>query len=364
MGVRSSMKPVVVKQFEMKKRRFFQDGEWQEVEMAAFVGIDVTSRGSELGIGLVRPNGTLLFRTMPAPYQLVMAWRGAQILDAAAEVEKNMIGAALRLGARSRYPAQGRYLEAFQKSMPEIEKLRDEIMQQMIQDDLLEEMLKICNNPAYGLEIDPLELERELVEHAIHCTPEVRKIFDRVEQNGVRMSQITKESCRKLPDEESLVYLCKRLGIGQLSTEQANSAGLPMKICFMDQEAIYQGLRYGKALELRCVVPSYNMMRGYPVVQLSNGNVWVIRKASWDGMQMVVEFSVLAGTAEARQCPALVRIGSVASLIERSPELIGVTFPDDAEVDEESRRQGYVSTETKRRKLWRKLKGGLRKLGH
>lgn len=365
MGVKSRMKPVVVKQLEMKKRRFFQDGEWQETEMAAFVGINVTSRGSELGIGMVRPNGALLFRTMSAPYQLMMAWRGAQILDATMEVEKSMIGAALKLGARSRYPAQGRYLAVFQKSMPEIDKLRDEIMQQTIQNDLLEEMLKICNNPAYKLEIDPLELERELVAHAIRCTPEVRKVLDWAEQKGVRLTEIWTESCRQLLNGESLSHCCKKLGIEQLPVEQADGSGLPVKIGFLDQEVIYRSLRYGEALELHCVVPRYNMARGYPVVRLANGNVWVIRKAFWDGEQIMVEFGALA----TKQCSAPERVGSVATLSEKAPELIGVTLPDDvlpddARVDQKSRQQGYISTEMVGHKLRRKLGGWLRRLQH
>lgn len=349
----------IIKQFDMRRRRLYRGGKWQDVNMAAFIGATgafCPGREAQFGIGLMqqredgKESGNYLFWGSSTPHRLVTAWRAAQIVNMVTDVRESTLFAAFAISSRAPMPKLQSYAEALSQAIPGIamKGLRVRALSEWrIADEELEAMLQICNEPGSNIKLSAQELQEELVEDIIYCTPGVCQVFDRAEREGEKLSCIVTESKLPLSEEQSFDRLCKRAGLKHLCSYPDDEPLLQQGLVKADQRLVYKYYRYGIGQKIFCAVKRRQLeCLGYPVMRVRQGDELVLREASYCCGRILLEAYSVHEKDDGRWMKM-----SVATLMDMKPRMVGVTFLEGARIDERDRERGYFSTES----LWRRL---------
>lgn len=350
----------IIKQFDMRRRRLYRDGKWQEVDMAAFVGATGSycpGRAAQFGIGLMRQekgdkkNTNYLFWGSSTMHFLVTAWRAAQIVDMATDIRESVLFSAFMVASRVRAPKFQSYVDILSEAMPYIavEDLRMRALSDwLITDEELDSMLEVCDMPDANIKVSAQELQEELVEGIIRCTAGVRQVFGRAELEGEKLSHIIEMSKLPLPTEQSFGNLCKQAKIKHLCSCMDDVRMLREGLTGIDQFLVYNAYRYGTGRNILCSVRCSGRLEriGNPVVRLRGGDEWILREVRYYARRMLVEAYALSGREKGR-----VLTMPVYELLNLAPRMAGVTFTDSEMVDKHDYKRGYCSIEP----LWQRL---------
>ncbi len=349
----------IIKQFDMRRRRLYHGGKWQDVNMAAFVGATgafCPGREAQFGIGLMREkedgkeSSNYLFWGSSTSHMLVTAWRAAQIMNMVTDVRESTLFAAFAISSRAPMPKLQSYMEALSQAVPDIAigDLRMRALSEWhIADEELESMLEICNEPGSNIKPSVQELQEELVEDVIYCTAGVRQVFDRAEREGEKLSYILAESKQPLLAEQSLAELCKWARIRHLCSYADDEPLVQQGLVKVDQRLVYKYYRYGMDQKILCVAKHGQMeWLGHPVVRVRQGDELALYETSYYCGRVLLEVYVLSGKDSGYRTKM-----SVATLLSMKPRMVGVTFLDGERTSERDRACGYRSTES----LWCKL---------
>lgn len=347
-----------------KPRRFFRDGKLLEVEMSPFVGV-IGGKRWELCIGLMKGDelkpgkeDEYLCWTVPLPGCLVAAWRAMQILDRVVEVQRSTLQAVYYISRRGTLPRLGRYLDVVARSLPmgaevDVESMRTRVLEYRVPREELEAMLKVCNNPENTVSVSAEELEDEVVRGIIPCTPEVRKVFDRAESGGEELRQIWTASRQPRELTDSFGYLQRVARVNRLCVLPKDEEMQRLGLMGLDQYIVYKTLRQGESTELHCAMRRHGKwgFYGHPVVRLKNGETRALLEVACEDERMKLRVRVINVGRQSTAIPDSLATMTVAEALELSPRMVGVDFDEDDVVDEESRRRGYILTET----VWQQI---------
>lgn len=175
-------KVIVLHKLGAKPRTIMHGDQAVDSESSAFIG--ATDGGlCQFGIGLLDANNQSLnrFWALAHPHRLITAWRGMFILDAADIILSDTLYQAYHAGSDDDKDFEAELAaENLAKYIPDMKKLRQNILKRKISEDTLNAMLKICNDPANDIHIDLREIEEAISKGIIKRTAEVTHAYQAV----------------------------------------------------------------------------------------------------------------------------------------------------------------------------------------
>ncbi len=171
------MPNVILDMLEMRPRWIYLDGKYGQVPMAAFIGIATDEPETCVGIGLREESGRSKFWVLPRPSMMITAWRAMNILDQVTAVKHGTICFAFRAAQRQEDEQVRQALDELRHQLPEIDKLREELLMMPMPEAKLDALLDVCGLLGVEAEVDVRELHDELEKRRIPQTEAVRRVF-------------------------------------------------------------------------------------------------------------------------------------------------------------------------------------------
>lgn len=333
-------KILMLAKMEMKPRMLLEDGKWEKVKMAAFVGA-TDEELAQFGIGLVDGEGHCWFWALALPHLLVTSWRGMQVLDRLERIDHGTICNAYYIGKRRADSELKRAVPALSKQLPEIIKLRDELLRTKIPDEELDRMLEICNSPDNNIDVAIWELEDEIKAGTIQETEKVRQAFEIDAAGRVRWAQNEARSKQALPRHQSFRRFCEDAKIQYLCDVPFGAYGFDWghrNMETLDETIVFSGLQFGHAVWFACTenperAQSFGQV-GLPVIRLADERELVLEKAHyhddqmWAGARLVKDDELTEW-----------RLDELASM---KPRMVGITYDAYDNPSSEDAERGYA----------------------
>jgi hypothetical protein len=157
--------------------------------MSAFMGALERGGITQLGIGLIDDDDKGDFYGLASPHCLITAYRGMHVLNEVSHIQRGTLCACYHAGQRDWDAGTARHLDNLRKQVPDVFRLRIDLLDSYIEDGELDEMLAICNDASNGINVATSELEDEIDAGTIRYTDEVFKAFEIAKKRQVRIGK-------------------------------------------------------------------------------------------------------------------------------------------------------------------------------
>lgn len=342
---------IILRKLGPKPRTILWDKQWEEMELSAFVGATNDETLAQFGIGLMDAKGECRFWGMLHPQALVTAWRGMYVLDRMEHIRHATICHSYYLGQRKVDHDVERALEDTKEQLPEIEKLREEVLQMKIPDEELDRMLKICNAEDNAILLATWELEAEVEAGTIHATDEVMRALEIAAAARVRQAQNEVRSQQPLPRHQSFVQFCKGARVKNVSDYPIGSYAWGMRgEDKIDEDIVYAGLQFGHGIDFVCSEnsPPTGLERGRvgsPVVLLKDGRELVLKSVCYHDDQMWISAALVKSPDQ----PTEWKLSELAAL---GPQMVGIAVGRSDWATAEEVKRGYALIKRKNLPDW------------
>lgn len=348
------MSLIEVRKLKPKWRQVLkEDGVYKDTMLSAFVGAK-DGGITQFGIGLLdERTGKAEFWGSMLPQNLITAWRAMWLLECVKRVKPGMIYAAYCVARRNfSRSCDGHHLETLRGQIPEIESLRDELLEAKIPDGELDGMLKICNGSENGINISASELEYEWRMGTINCTEELKRTLAAIEEEKAWQARAEEASKRPLPGHQSFRKFCKDFGLRNLCDQPSGSYGADWRHCDMkkiDQELVYYGLLRERVREIYCTKNTPHSKDfgqiGHPVLVMRDGRYLALTQVKYDQlneMQLLLQATPLSeGGYEEWMTLPQARAQAV--------KMVGITCGPYSSVSDADHARGYVGASSTRK---------------
>lgn len=328
-----------LKTMEAKTRQVLCDGEWKEMKLAAFIGVELAEDGTvmKFGVGVSGDDYEELAGSA-SPQSLIAAWRGMLVVDSLVRMEgvSETLSCALTVGRRHVDDfVLDNAIELFDGQHSEILALRIELLERPIPAFELDRVLKICNSDN-GITVDVVELKRECAAGAIKRTEEVSRTITLAVEREWDLQCLETLIQAPLEDDNSFLGFCRQAKVKRLCTNAENPQLVELKT--IDQLILRASLIDKKPMPLYCAdhFPDPEAY-GHPVIELPLSLTRiVIVDAVYDQGVMYLDImhvdhdepysidDAICGWAPGETVERI-RLGS---LLSASPRCVGIAVPD------------------------------------
>lgn len=347
------MGTIILHKLEAKTRTIFNDGRCTKEKSAAFIGA-TDDELCQFGIGLFNEEKReSLFWAMLCPHQLITAWRGLHILDKTTHILHGTVYNAYRAGeVNSDSNDVKKAIADLSEQIPDIEELREEVLKMKIDDEVLDEMLRVCNSPDNSIDVSVRELEEAVRAGIIKQTAEVSRAYKIDAEQRAQQERDEMISKQPLPESKSFRRFCEKFGINNLFSDPYDDWPGYWPMERIDETLVYSGLRYKSTVEVWCAENPQGSDNtghiGQPVLQLNDRRTVVLPQVYFKDDDMWVTIQAVENRDESAKL-------TLSALSTLEPRFVGLTFDRNDKPTLEDMDRGYFAVRDKTRNPIKKI---------
>lgn len=186
----------------------------QRRQVVPFVGADREGEFSQMGLGLVYPDGRGTIWGCVMPHLLIQSWRGMKILERIERIDHGTLCGCWTIARRDVHPSDKRYLDELAEQVggaDKLQALRDEVLASVPSADELNTMITSLREK--GVDVNSWELEEEVKAGRIAMSPLIEMLVRETEERRQEHQREEEEIKRPLSRTESLGAFFEDLGI-------------------------------------------------------------------------------------------------------------------------------------------------------
>lgn len=332
---------IILQKLEAKSRTVLRAGGCVEEKSSAFVGA-TSDDLCQFGIGLLNEETQKCsFWALVCPHLLITAWRGMHILDRTICIQRGTICHAYYAGETGNESSDvKRAIADLAEQIPEIEELRKEVLEMKIDDETLDAMLKICNDPKNHIDVNSYELKEAIQAGVINQTPEVTRVFELADEKKRQIEHDKEFSEQPLPEAKSFRKFCEKVGICNLYSDPYDDWPCYWNIERLDATLVYDGLQFEGIEEVWCAEHPQGSDKaghiGQPVLELNDQRTVVLSYVRFKDNDMWGAIHLVKGKNENTWL-------TLSDLSALNPHFVGLTFDGNDKPKIEDMARGYFA---------------------